>query len=122
MECREACKAMTDFLEGVYPIAQQEEWIEHVETCEDCKEELKVCLTLQMALNALEDNTEFIYMDSDEGLHNVLADAQMKVLHYNRYRRIKTAFFTVAVWALVMTMGLQVLYWIETGFWFFKIF
>ncbi len=122
MECREACKVMTDFLEGTYPVSRQEEFIWHVENCAACKEELKVCLTLQMALNALDDNTEFIYMDSDEGLKTVLENAQAKVARYNQYRQIKAAFFTAAGWALTAVIGLQILYWIQTGFWIFKIF
>lgn len=116
VNCREACSAMTDFLEGTYPVSRQEEFLWHVENCADCREELAVTLTLQMALNALDENTEFIYMDSDEGVRKVLDNAAVRVAHYNRYRRIRWAIGTVAGWALVMTCGLQILYWIQTGF------
>lgn len=119
MECREACKAMTDFLEGTYPVSKQEEWIWHVEHCSSCREELEVCLTLQMALNALDENTEFIYTDSDEGVRRVLDNASVKVSNYNRYRQLKSGVTTVAVWALAVTFCLQILYWIQTGFWIF---
>lgn len=119
MDCREACRAMSDFLEGVYPISRQEEFLWHVENCADCQEELAVTLTLQMALNALDDNTEFIYMDSDEGVRKVLDNAELRVAHYNRYRRIKCAIGTVAGWAVAVVICLQILYWMQTGFWIF---
>lgn len=116
MNCREACRAMTDFLEGAYPVSRQEEFLQHVENCADCREELAVTLTLQMALNALDDNTEFIYMDSDEGIKKVLDNAAVRVAHYNRYLRIKWAIGTAAGWALVLACALQILYWMQTGF------
>ncbi|MDO5411315.1 MAG: hypothetical protein Q4F21_12865 [Lachnospiraceae bacterium] len=119
MECREACKAMTDFLDGTYPISRQEEFIWHVENCSACKKELAVCLTLQMALNALDENTDFVYTDSEEGVREVLDNAALKVANYNHYRQLKCAVKTVAGWAVFLTMCLQVIYWIQTGFWIF---
>ncbi|MGN0294962.1 MAG: anti-sigma factor family protein [Lachnospiraceae bacterium] len=116
MNCREACRAMTDFLEGTYPVSRQEEFLQHVENCADCREELAVTLTLQMALNALDDNTEFIYTDSDEGIKKVLDNAAVRVAHYNRYCQIKWTIGTVAGWALVLTCALWILYWMQTGF------
>ena len=116
VNCREACRAMPDFLEGAYPVSRQEEFLQHVENCADCREELAVTLTLQMALNALDDNTEFIYMDSDEGVKKVLDNAAARVAHYNRYLRIKWAIGTAAGWALVLTCALQILYLMQAGF------
>lgn len=120
VDCREACRAMADFLDGEYPVSRQEEFIWHVEHCASCKEELAVSLTLQMALNALDENTDFTYMDSDEGVQKVLDNASLKVAHYNRIRRFCWAVKTVAVWAVVLTFWLQIIYWKETGFWFFS--
>lgn len=119
MECREACRAMTDFLDGIYPVSRQEELLWHVQNCASCREELAVTLTLQMALNALDDNTEFIYMDSDESVKRVLDEAALRVAHYNRYRRVKCVIGTVAGWAVAIVFCLQILYWMQTGFWFF---
>ncbi|MDY2628237.1 MAG: hypothetical protein SOW08_07970 [Lachnospiraceae bacterium] len=119
MECREACRAITDFLEGTYPVSRQEEFLWHVENCAGCREELAVTLTLQMALNALDDDTEFVYMDSDESVRKVLDNAAVRVVHYNRYRRLKCAVETAAGWAVAAAFGLQILYWMQTGFWIF---
>jgi hypothetical protein len=119
VECREACRAMTDFLEGTYPISLQEEFLFHVENCASCKEELSVGLTLRMALNALDDNTEFIYTDSEERLGKVLENASLRVIHYHHHQRLKYAIGTVAGWAVMLVFCLQIFYWMQTGFWFF---
>lgn len=113
MECRDTCRAISRFLAGDYPIEEQEELVWHIRSCPSCKEELRINLTLQMALDALDDNTDFIYMDSEEGMQKLLAEADQKVHLYNQYLRIRYSLNTVAGWAVFLVLILQILYWMH---------
>ena len=102
MECREACRAMSDFLDGEYPVERQEELLWHFKNCSACQKELEISLSLQLALNALDDNTDFICTDSEEGMRELLENAEIRVENYNQYRCLKWAIRTVTGWALFL--------------------
>lgn len=85
----------------------------HIRSCPSCKEELRINLTLQMALDALDDNTDFIYMDAEDGMEKVLEEADQRVIRYNQHRQLRYGLDTVAGWAIVLTLVLQILYWMH---------
>ena len=111
MTCREVCRGIADFTEGTYPIEKEEELIRHIRNCPSCREELSVVLNLRMALDALDDNVDFTYMEPEESIRRALNNADLRIWYYNRYRTAKAALTTVAGWAVVITMFLQILYW-----------
>lgn len=113
MTCREVCRGIVDFAEGTFPIEKEEELIHHIRNCPSCREELSVVLNLRMALDALDDNVDFVYVEPEESIQRALDNAKQRILNYNRYRMVKTALTTAAGWAVIITLFLQLLYWLR---------
>ena len=54
MNCLEARKYINDFIQGNWEEEQCESFLEHMESCKDCREELRITHMIYEGLQSLE--------------------------------------------------------------------
>ncbi len=84
MDCKEAEKRIPPFLQDELDGAELEEFIDHVENCPECKEELSIQFLVTEGLERLEDGNNF---NLQKELVMKLADAEHHIsLHRTLWR------------------------------------
>lgn len=88
MNCREAQGLITAFINDELNINEQEEFIDHVESCGECREELEVYYALLTAMKQL-DEDRHLSNDFSRDLKEKIESAQERIIHlrYNYYRK-----------------------------------
>lgn len=76
MNCKEAEKKITLFLDDDLDGRDLAEFVEHIEGCPDCKEELSIQFLVSEGMEQLEQGNNF---NLQEALHVKLGDADDKV-------------------------------------------
>ena len=80
MTCMEAQALITPFINDKLTITELEQFLDHVEECSECMEELKVYFALLTALRQLDEKEE-VSSDFDQELRRKIKEAQEKILH-----------------------------------------
>ena len=86
MNCREAQRNISLFLQEKLDIEEIELFLEHIETCETCREELEVYYTLHTAIEILEDNQEYAHTNYQIDVKRELYLAKEKCKRIRRRR------------------------------------
>lgn len=70
MECRKAEQLMQPFVEGTLDISKMREFVEHVENCQNCYEDLEIHVLVQEGFARLESGSAFdLKREMQERLH-----------------------------------------------------
>lgn len=106
MTCDRAQKLITPFINDELDNDEIEDFINHVNTCSECYEELEVYYTLLTAMKQLDDE-ERISDDFKLQLSTKLERAEEKIIHkrFSRYR--KRSILILLVIAMGLLLGLQ---------------
>ncbi len=106
MTCDRAQKLITPFINDELDNEELEDFINHVNTCSECYEELEVYYTLLTAMKQLDDE-ERISDDFKLQLSTKLERAEEKIIHkrFSRYR--KRSILILLVIAMGLLLGLQ---------------
>lgn len=88
MTCMRAQGLITAFINDELDIKELEEFIEHIRSCEECKEELEVYYALLTAMKQLDEDKN-LSDDFKQELSDKLDRAQERIIHlrYNYYRK-----------------------------------
>ena len=103
MTCMEAQALITPFINDKIEIATLEEFLDHVEGCKECKEELEVYYALLTAMKQLEEDEE-VSADYAKELENKLVEARelilkTKIVHIRK----RILFFVVVIFVGLFT-------------------
>lgn len=79
LQCIHATKMIPAFIVGELSCRELERFMEHMEECENCKEELSIQFLVEVGLNSLEAGNTF---DLQEELNTALEEARRKVKIY----------------------------------------
>ncbi len=79
MDCKEANKKMSDFLNDELSGRELKNFLGHISCCKDCKEELSIQFLVQEGMARLEDGKTF---DLKSELDRQLADVERKMVFY----------------------------------------
>ena len=79
---------ITPFINDKLNIVELDEFIEHIDSCKECKEELEVYYTLLTAMKQL-DEDKHLSDDFNQELKEKLDRSQERIIHlrYNYYRK-----------------------------------
>ncbi len=105
MNCRETQKNISLFLEKKLELEQLEEFLEHIECCNDCKEELEVYYTLYTAMRILEEDTNYKNISYKIDLKRELERAKEKCRRAKRKKMHKS----LLLYILIMLIGIFVI-------------
>lgn len=94
MNCKEVQSKILLFFEDELEIEQLELFLEHIEHCETCREELEVYYTLHVAMRLLEESNESSYHSNYQiDLERELYRARERCKKFHRRRLQKTILF-----------------------------
>ena len=117
MTCAEAEKLIVPYMEDKLSVTELEDFIEHIETCKNCREELEIHYMVDVGLKKL-DQADGNF-DIVGALKRKIADSAA-ILH--RYMLLQVAGYsasTLMTMALLVMILLQLRIWRQTGFLFF---
>lgn len=97
MNCKEVQGNILLFFQDKLEIEQLELFLEHIEHCEACREELEVYYTLHIAMQMLEDNPEYTGSEGQIDLDTELYYAKEKCKRFHRRRIQKNLLFLFLV-------------------------
>ena len=114
MTCREAERLVMPYINGELTDAELAEFLKHIDTCEDCREELEIHYMVDVGLKKL---------DEADGTYDIVGDLKRKVAEsYRTLRHISIfqittyAVTTLGGMALVVMILLQLRIWKTMGF------
>ena len=96
MNCKEVQSSILLFFQDKLEIEQLELFLEHMEHCEACREELEVYYTLHIAMQMLEDTPVYTSVN-ERDLNKELYRAREKCKRFRRRRIEKNLLFIVLV-------------------------
>lgn len=115
MTCQEAEKMVIPYIHGELTDEELEGFLEHIETCDDCLEELEIYFTVDLGIRQLDSEDTGSY-NIKGALENTLEMAKIRI---NNLRMIKIARYsvnTLCVMGVLLTIALQVRIWWQSGF------
>ena len=83
LQCLKATKMIPAFIADELSHRELEQFMEHIEECENCREELSIQFLVEVGLNSLEAGNTF---DLQEELNTALEEARKKVKIYRFFR------------------------------------
>jgi uncharacterized membrane protein YukC len=97
---------ITAFINDELNITELDKFIDHIDSCEDCKEELEVYYTLLTAMKQLDEDKN-LSDDFNQELKEKLDKTQEKIIHlrYNYYR--KKGVMVIILLPLTLFFGLH---------------
>lgn len=106
MTCIKAQSMITQFINNKLNVKELEEFLEHVEACPNCMEELEIYYTLLTAMRQLDEDKNLSVNYKDE-LSNKLKRAQDKIVHirYAHYRKI--TLLIIFMLSLAFVLGIR---------------
>ena len=117
MNCRDAEKLVVPYIKDELTMDELDEFLEHVEYCDNCMEELEIHYMVDVGLRKL---------DEDDTVYDIVGDLQRKlessafrIQRFFTFQVTKYAVGTLMSMALLVAILLQLRIWHQTGFLFF---
>ncbi len=117
MTCTEAEKMVIPYINDKLSFQELEDFIGHIETCENCREELEIHYMVDVGLKKL---------DEVDGTYDIVGDLRRKLEESaNTIRRFflfqitRYSVSTLMTMALLLSVLLQLRIWKQAGFLFF---
>jgi hypothetical protein len=106
MTCIKAQAMITPFINNKLTIKELEEFLEHVNSCDGCREELEVYYALLTAMKQLDEDKNLSSNYSQE-LVDKLEKSHEKVIHvkYTYYRKKVMLIFTMIFLAILISLS-----------------
>lgn len=102
MTCREAQAFITPFINNKLNLKELEEFLSHINSCKECREELEVYYALITAMKQLDEDKEFSDDFSLE-LTTKLENAKEKIIHHKlSYYRKKAALILLVIFLSIV--------------------
>lgn len=105
MTCMKAQSLITSFINDELNIDELEEFLEHVQSCDECMEELEVYYTLLTAMKQL-DEDRLLADDFSQELKVKIDRSEEKIIHlrYNYYRKKGVLILTIFLITVVFSL------------------
>lgn len=106
LQCMQATKMIPAFIARELSYRELERFMEHMEECESCREELSIQFLVEVGLNSLEAGNTF---DLQEELNVALEEAERKVKVYRFLRQGIFVLECVGIAAIILLVVLFLL-------------
>ncbi len=110
MTCSKAQSMITQFINNKLSLQETDEFINHVSSCAECKEELEVYYALLTAMKQL-DEDKTLTSDFHQELNDKLEQAKERIVHarFTYYRKKIILILTILLLALFISMRYAVM-------------
>jgi hypothetical protein len=117
LTCREVEKLIIPYIHDELTVDELDEFLEHVESCDNCMEELEIHYMVDVGLKKL---------DEDDATYDIVGDLVRKmessfweIQRFTAFQIVRYAVTTLSAMALVLSVLLQIRIWHQSGFLFF---
>ena len=108
MTCVEAEKMVVPYMKDELSPTELEDFLDHIHTCENCREELEIHYMVDVGLKKL---------DEADGTYDIVGDLKRKVArHISMFQITTYAVSTLTGMALIVMILLQLRIWNTFGF------
>ncbi len=114
MTCREAERLVMPYINGELTDAELAEFLKHIDTCEDCREELEIYFTVDVGIRQLDEGTGTYNIKG--ALETALELSRQRIHTLELLRTAVYAVNTLCFWSVLMVLFLQVRIWEQFGF------
>ena len=116
-ECVKIQTKIKDYIEGNLTPDELEEFVGHVNTCDECREELNIYYTLYLGLLQLDHDGEDVkeLYDLDGALEEELYQSELLIRRRHFFRDFRYAVYTAAFWCIVAAVLLQIRIFLDLG-------
>lgn len=109
MTCQEAERLVTPYIKDELSGDELEAFLNHIDECESCREELEIYFMVDVGLRQLDYGSGTYDIAGD--LERKIEDSYAKVSHMWMFRVMRYAVNTLGIMALVVTALLQFRIW-----------
>ncbi|MGN0372209.1 MAG: anti-sigma factor family protein [Enterocloster sp.] len=114
MTCREAERLVMPYINGSITDEELEEFLEHIDSCENCLEELEIYFTVDVGIRQLDEGTGTYNIKG--ALETALELSRQRIHTIHLLRTARYAVNTLCFWSLLMMLILQLRIWSDVGF------
>lgn len=113
MTCKEAERLVMPYIRDELTDEELREFLEHLETCPDCREELEIYFTVEAGIRQLESETGNYNIKG--ALESALEHSSQRLQAIRLIKIAKYAVSTLSIMALIITVLLQCRIWLQLG-------
>ncbi len=114
MTCQEAERMITPYINNWLSDEELEQFLLHIKSCENCREELEIYFTVDYGIRQLDD--EIGVYNIREAMEESLEAAWDRIKYIHVLTILKYVFRTLSVLWLTITLILQMRIWWQEGF------
>ena len=105
-QCMEIQARIPDYIEGNLSTDELEEFITHIESCDECKEELNIYYTIYLGLLQLDHEDRDIkeLNDLDGALAEELCQSELFIRRRHFWQGFRYVIYTTAFWCVVVSV------------------
>lgn len=105
MTCNTAQGLITAFINDEMVIDELEEFVDHMQSCKDCRDELEVYYALLTAMKQLDEDKN-LSNDFSRDLEDKLERSQERIIHlrYNYYRKIGVMIMIIFLFTVMFSL------------------
>lgn len=107
LQCSKVTKMIPAFISDELSYKELEQFMEHIEECDSCREELSIQFLVEVGLNSLEAGNTF---DLQQELNLALEEAEKRVQVYRFFRQSAFVLACIGIAAGVIGLILLVLF------------
>ncbi len=111
MTCRETEELIEPFIQRTLSPGEKRGFLEHVRSCQECREELEICYMVYVGLTGLDNDTLDSY-DLLGALEQELKQTELQVQYHERNLLRRYVMTTLAVVGIVLCIGIQLSLWL----------
>ena len=105
MTCMEAEKRVIPYINDRLSVPELEDFIEHIKTCENCREELEIYFTVDVGIRQLDQETGTYNIKG--ALETALELSRQRVHTLGILETARYAVNTLCFWAVLVVLVLQ---------------
>ena len=109
MTCREAQRLVTPYINGSITDQELEEFLKHIDSCPDCREELEIYFTVDVGIRQLDEGTGTYNIKG--ALENALALSRQRIHSLHLLKAARYAVNTLCFWSVLAVLIIQVRIW-----------
>ena len=113
MTCKEAESLVMPYIKNELTDEELFEFLEHIEHCPECREELEIYFTVDVGIRQLDSETGNYNIKG--ALETAIEQARERLEAVRLVKIVRYAVSTLSVMALIITVLLQCRIWLQSG-------
>ena len=114
MTCREAERLVMPYINGSITDGELKAFVEHIDICPDCREELEIYFTVDVGIRQLDEGTGSYNIKG--ALETALELSRQRIHTLKLLQNAIYAVNTLCFWSVFVILIVQIRIWSQTGF------